>query len=111
MPNSGSHSLRKTKGPKGLAGGSKKNLLARRMLEKQGAVCGLWSPYEKSARYPYEVQAKDFTTMLNISRSALLGVMNQFDDDRPTILAMLEKEHALVQSALKLDGARVSSPA
>lgn len=110
VPNSGSHSLRKTKGPKGLAGGSKKNLLARRMLEKQGAVCGVWSPYEKSARYPYEVQAKDFTTMLNISRSALLGVMNQFDDDRPTILAMLEKEHALVQSALKLDGARKSPP-
>ena len=96
-------------GAGGKMGGSKKNLMAMRMLEKQGAICGLWNPYERSARYPYEVQAKEFTTMLNISRPALLGVINQFDNDRAKILYTLEKEHDLVQSALKLGGARSSA--
>lgn len=47
--------------------------------------------------------------MLNISRPALLGVINQFDNDRAKILYTLEKEHDLVQSALKLGGARSSA--
>ena len=85
---------------------SKKNLMQFRMLEKQGGMCGLWNPYEKNNRYPYEVQAKEFTTMLNISRQAILENMTQFDEDRPKIMAVLEKEYDLVQNALRLPGAR-----
>ena len=88
---------------------SKKNLMQFRMLEKQGGICGLWNPFEKDLRYPYEVQAKEFTTMLNVSRQSVLGNLNQFYKDRPRILSILHKEYELVQNALRLPGAKVNA--
>jgi len=85
---------------------SKKNLMNFRMLEKMGGICGLWNPYEKSCRYPYEAQAKEFTTMFNVSRQSILEVLNQFDDDRRKIMAVLEKEYDLVANALRLPGSK-----
>jgi hypothetical protein len=107
----------KGKGNKNFGGGndprasraSKKNLLQFRMLEKQGAITGVWNPYDNQLRYPYEVQAKEFTTMLNISRQGLLEIMGIFDQDRPKILATLEKEYELVQTALRFGKGALSA--
>lgn len=88
---------------------SKKNLMQFRMLEKKGGITGLWSPYDSGLRYPFEVQAKEFTTMLNIGRQALLEVMGTFDQDRPKIQKVLDQEFDLVKKALRLDGGRGTS--
>jgi len=101
---------KKLKGGKGWGSGpepsgrmsSKKNLLQFRMLEKMGGITGLWNPYENGLRYTFEVQATDFTTMLNINKAALLETMNMFDEDRPKIADILEKEYDLVQQALRM---------
>ena len=83
---------------------SKKNLMQFRMLEKQGAMTGMWRPHDNGVRYPFEVQAREFTTMLNIGRQALLEVMSIFDEDRPRIESILEHEFELVQQALRIGG-------
>ena len=87
--------------------GSKKNLMQFRMLESMGCITGLWRPYENGLRYPFEVQAKEFTTMLNIGRQALLEVMGTFDEDRPKIQKVLDQEYELVQQALRISGGRM----
>ena len=84
--------------------GSKKTMMQFRMLEKQGAFTGLWSPFENGLRYPFEVRATEFTTMLNIGRPALLEVMSIFDADRPNIERILQAEYDLVEQALRLNG-------
>jgi len=93
---------------------SKKQHMQFRMLEKQGAITGMWNPYESSLRYPFDVQAKEFSTMVNINRKAVQEVMNIFDGDRPKIRALLEHEYDLVMQALgkgkSMRESRVSTP-
>lgn len=79
---------------------SKKQHMQFRMLEKQGAITGMWNPYESNLRFPFDVQAKEFSTMLNINRKAVQEAMNIFDEDRPIIRDILEREYDLVMQAL-----------
>lgn len=83
---------------------SKKTMIQFRMLEKEGGIIGTWNPYEAGLRYPYEVQAKEFSTMLVITRNSLIDTMNTFATEAPKLLSILEREHELVQQALRLGG-------
>jgi hypothetical protein len=80
----------------------KKNSMQFRMLEKQGGITGMWSPYESGLRYPFEVRATEFTVMLNVGKACLLESMHIFDEDRPKILRSLDREFELVERALRI---------
>ena len=56
-------------GAVGSKGGSKKNLMQFRMLEKEGQIVGMWRFGRYPDRYPYEASAKEFTVMLNLSKA------------------------------------------
>jgi len=99
--NTDGSSDRRSKGPGG--GSMKKGKLSSQMIEREGSLVGLWNPYDKSLKYPYQVQANSMSTMLNISRSVLTGVMAKFGSDRDQITDVLAKVKKSTIDALKLE--------
>lgn len=82
---------------------SKKPVMQFRILDRPGAITGCWKPFDNATAYPYEAMAKEFCTMLNISRPALVDVMSNFSSyDRQEIVELLEDEHQVTMSALRV---------
>ena len=73
-----------------------------RAVERTGAITGLWNPYNRTLKYPYDVQATQQSTLLNISRSAVVEALSMCQDDRDKCIEVLEKEFTLVMDALKV---------
>mmetsp|Transcript_11355 Transcript_11355/g.29036 ORF Transcript_11355/g.29036 Transcript_11355/m.29036 type:complete len:685 (-) Transcript_11355:410-2464(-) len=89
---------------------SKKPNMTFRIIDRTGAITGLWKPSKNDLSYPFEIIAKEFTTMLNISRPALMDIMGNFSStDRNEITEYLDDEHEVTMSALKVTGKRTTS--
>ena len=73
-----------------------------RAVERTGAITGLWNPYNRTLKYPYDVQATQQSTLLNISRAAVVEALSMYQDDRDRCIEVLEKEFTLVMDALKV---------
>jgi hypothetical protein len=76
----------------------------RRIVEREGSIVGCWNVYDRTLRYPFQVKATVQSTLLNISRSAMLQVCNEYLSDKETLTSALTKEHRLTTDALKLTG-------
>ena len=66
-------------------GGSVKDRIALHIIdeaERTGAITGLWNPYNRTLKYPYDVQATQQSTLLNVSRSAVVEALSMYQDDR-----------------------------
>ena len=81
-----------------------------RAVERTGAITGLWNPYNRTLKYPYDVQATQQSTLLNISRSAVVEALSMCQDDRDKCIEVLEKEFTLVMDALKVGKAGARAP-
>jgi len=89
---------------------SKKPNMSFRIVDRLGAITGCWKPADNAISYPYEVVAKEFCTMLNISRVGLLEVINNVASiDRQEIAEFLNDEHEVTMAALKVGGKRLAA--
>jgi len=86
---------------------SKKQVMQFRILDRMGGITGMWRPGDNACPFPFEVLAKEFSTMLNISRVGMMEVLNNVSNvDRNEAFEMLQEEHEKTISALKMGGKR-----
>ena len=98
-----------TKGPhiKGKA------MLLRRVCERMGSVCGIYDPYDFTARLPIEVVSVKLSQLFAIPRHDLIEVLDRVGEyESRVVLAALDHERHLVYAALKINrhDARLAPP-